>query len=490
MPDTEVRITKPTQRSTEGVTWRKNKPLEKGLATEAVVPSSPTIADEYDVIVIGAGFSGLVADRDLRSTASTLLVEARDRIGGRTWVAKVDGEDVELGGRFVHWHQPHLYNETIRYGKRKYIKSLPHPTGPPDYHFTTNNHTTTIDPLTTASKLEKFYKDFVSVNDTTPEAFLHPPPPLRETRRHQMDVSPQDRPLFEAALQMFGLDRPEETGFLNVARYIASSDSGTKLLEKGGTYSLGGGGTTALARSILAEFTGGVLFRSPVVGISQDGADGRVRVTTRDGRTVLARYVVNTMPLNVLSTITFSPPLSGFEREVVERGHVGRGGKVILALEDGNVPRPFFASAATSAITSSSGCDFVASFHKAISPTDGSVIRAVGFLALSTESPDLTTEASSEKILRSYEALVPEAKVEEYSVHDWRSDPFARGTWACLPAGFGDGKYWDELRRGHGNVVMASGDWAVGWRGFIDGAVEQGVIAAQRVKGLLRGVKV
>ncbi|KAK1625193.1 hypothetical protein BDP81DRAFT_409500 [Colletotrichum phormii] len=433
---------KPTQRSSEGITWRKNKPLEKGLATEAVVTSSPNIADEYDVIVIGARFAGLVAARDLSSTASTLLVEARDRIGGRTWVARD-------------------------------IISLPSPTGPADYHFTTNNQTTTLNPPTTAQKLDKFYKDFISVNDTTPEAFLHPPfgnlgdasfiaayDHLTAAQRlDQMDVSPQDRPLFEAALQMFGLARPEETGFLNVARYIASNDSGTKLLEKGGTYSLGGGGTTALARSILADFTGDVLFRSPVVGISQDGDDGRVRVTMRDGRTASARYVVNTMPLNVLSTITFSPPLSGFGREVVERGHGGRGVKVILALEDGSVPRPFFASAATSATTSSSGCDFVASFPKAVSPTDGSISRTVGFLT------DLTTEASSGKILRS-------------------------GTWACFSAGFEDGKYWDELRRGHGKGVMASGDWAVGWWGFIDGAVEQGVIAAQRVKGLLRDVKV
>ncbi|KAL2875028.1 hypothetical protein SGCOL_009731 [Colletotrichum sp. CLE4] len=257
---------------------------------------------------------------------------------------------------------------------------------------------------------------------------------------------------------MFGLARPEGTGFLNVVRYIASNDAGIKLLEKGGTYSLGGGGTTALARSKFADFTGDVHFRSPVAGISQDGADGLVRVTTRDGRTVSARYVVNTMPLNVLSTITFSPPLSGFGREVVDRGHVGRGGKVILALEDGSVSRPFFASAASSATSSSSGCDFLASFPNAISLTDGSISHAVGFLALSTENPDLTTAASSEKILRSYETLVPGAKVEKYSIHDWRSDTFARGTWACLPAGVEDGKYWDELRRGHGNVVMASGD--------------------------------
>ncbi len=39
-------------------------------------------------------------------------------------------------------------------------------------------------------------------------------------------------------------------------------------------------------------------------------------------------------------------------------------------------------------------------------------------------------------------------------------------------------KYQDELQRRHGNVFFASADWANGWRGAIDGALEQGTMAA------------
>ena len=40
----------------------------------------------YDVIVIGAGFAGVTAARDLASAGrSVLVLEARDRLGGRTW---------------------------------------------------------------------------------------------------------------------------------------------------------------------------------------------------------------------------------------------------------------------------------------------------------------------------------------------------------------------------------------------------------------------
>jgi monoamine oxidase len=43
-------------------------------------------------------------------------------------------------------------------------------------------------------------------------------------------------------------------------------------------------------------------------------------------------------------------------------------------------------------------------------------------------------------------------------------------------------KYLDDLRARHGNVFFASSDWAVGWRSFIDGAIEEGTRAALDVR--------
>ena len=45
-----------------------------------------------------------------------LLLEARDRIGGRTWHANIDGFNYEMGGTWVHWHMPHVYREISFYG--------------------------------------------------------------------------------------------------------------------------------------------------------------------------------------------------------------------------------------------------------------------------------------------------------------------------------------------------------------------------------------
>ena len=43
-------------------------------------------------------------------------------------------------------------------------------------------------------------------------------------------------------------------------------------------------------------------------------------------------------------------------------------------------------------------------------------------------------------------------------------------------------KYLDDLRLREGNIFFASSDWAVGWRSFIDGAIEEGTRAALAVK--------
>ena len=50
------------------------------------------------------------------AAARSLLLEARDRLGGRTWSADWDGRRVEYGGAWVHWHQPHTFSELTRAG--------------------------------------------------------------------------------------------------------------------------------------------------------------------------------------------------------------------------------------------------------------------------------------------------------------------------------------------------------------------------------------
>jgi monoamine oxidase len=73
--------------------------------------------EEFDVAVIGAGMAGITAARDLsKKGLSVVVLEARDRIGGRTYLEKGLGDEIELGGAYVHWTQPHVWHELQKHG--------------------------------------------------------------------------------------------------------------------------------------------------------------------------------------------------------------------------------------------------------------------------------------------------------------------------------------------------------------------------------------
>lgn len=66
----------------------------------------------YDVIVIGAGISGIGASSILsKAKCDHIILESRDRIGGRIYSKKLDGATIDIGASFVH--NP-LHNNLIK----------------------------------------------------------------------------------------------------------------------------------------------------------------------------------------------------------------------------------------------------------------------------------------------------------------------------------------------------------------------------------------
>lgn len=56
-----------------------------------------------EVVVVGAGAAGIAAARELRNRGvDCLVVEARDRIGGRAWTASIHGQTLDLGCEWLH----------------------------------------------------------------------------------------------------------------------------------------------------------------------------------------------------------------------------------------------------------------------------------------------------------------------------------------------------------------------------------------------------
>jgi monoamine oxidase len=69
----------------------------------ARISASQPLPSQVDVVVIGAGAAGIAAARRLlRPGLSILVLEARDRIGGRAWTVRAEGEGLDMGCGWLH----------------------------------------------------------------------------------------------------------------------------------------------------------------------------------------------------------------------------------------------------------------------------------------------------------------------------------------------------------------------------------------------------
>ncbi len=76
-----------------------------------------TTESSPDVVIVGGGFAGVTAARELRMRGrSAVLVERRDRLDGRTYTADHDVHAMDLGGTWVHPLQPRVWAEIDHYG--------------------------------------------------------------------------------------------------------------------------------------------------------------------------------------------------------------------------------------------------------------------------------------------------------------------------------------------------------------------------------------
>lgn len=301
--------------SQEGYLWTPQG-AHVGLPTASVVSSSASTRDSYDAIIIGSGFAGLIAARDLcqHARANVLLIEARDRIGGRTWTADVDGEQLEMGGTWVHWNQPHLYSELHRYNLHRNLKTSSGTAGAQvQYYKAAGSPIQNLSVKEAAEMCERVASEFFQIDGLDSRTLMpYPHDPFREPapwrkfdhlsirdRLDQLEDIPQiEKDIFETMTSSFGSAPAEETAFCEALRWYAlGGHNMSQVFELAGVYKLDNGGMTSLAKSILADFSGDVLMSSPITEVSQD-ANGAI-VKTKQGRKFQAKVVITTIPLYV-----------------------------------------------------------------------------------------------------------------------------------------------------------------------------------------------
>lgn len=456
----------------------------------------PRTRRRHDVVVIGAGLSGLVAAREIaRAGHSVAVVEARDRVGGRMLDRSIaGGEVVDLGAEFIGPTQNHiraLVDElgiatfpSYNAGKNVYLaggrRTLYADTGatgtaPPDVGLL-------ADLLLAIAKLNSLSLK-VPVDapwDAAGAAQLDSESLETWLRRNSTGAERFMDVARAAARPIFGAE-PRELSLLFVLFFIAASgDERTSGTFERNFNTRGGaqqdridGGTQQIAARLAEGLGRRVIRRSPVRRI----ATGRGHVDVISDRYVnRARQVIVALPPVLAGRIQYEPALPSLRDGLTARMPQGRLIKIQAIYE-----RPFWRGDGLngSSIADVGPCNVT--FDS--SPRSGSPGALLGFVggdearAFERLPEGERRRAALGSPARAFgsRALDPIAYFET----DWSAEPYTRG----CPVGIAPPgvltTYGRALREPVGRLHWAGTESAGYWNGYMDGAVSAGERAAR-----------
>lgn len=428
----------------------------------------------YDVIVVGAGFAGLVAAREMsRAGLDVLVLEGRDRIGGRTWLAERMGLELELGGTWVHWTQPHVWAEMCRYGIGLAPSPVPEAAawwdgekavqGAPEHFLDLLDAGNT--PLV-ADAMVVFPQPFSPRTSALIQELDHE---RLVDRIRSLDLTREQASLLEAFWTLNFNGNLDDAAFTQALRWVSLTNGDWMLnFEACATYKIAGG-TGALASAIAADSGATYAFGVDVATV-ESSKDG-VTIGAADGRRYIADRALMTVPLHAQRRIEYTPELPAAKRKGFEKGQAGLGIKIWFTVE-GEHP----------AFVAMGSAEWPLTFFQSEYVRDGKTyVIAFGPDAAAIDSSDLPAIQAQLSRLR------PDLRVVESAGHDWVGDPYSQETWPMHLTGYLT-ESLGALREQHGSVYFAGSDLADGWGGFIDGAVESGLTASRAVISASRSV--
>lgn len=460
------------------------------VSLAAAQPAAARTTKSVDVVVVGAGFAGLTAARRLRAAGhSVVVLEADDRVGGRTKAGRIAGEVVDLGGQWVGPTQTRLLALAKELGVAVYPqyatgKNLIDVAG---HRASYEGETPEFAPAAMAEfgevigKIESMAAkvpaarpwqaaDAETLDAQTVESWLN-------LNARQPAVRTMIRLLTRA---VFSAETSQVSLLYFLAYASAAGNFSALISTRGGAQdALFEGGVWQLAARMAADLGSAVILDAQVLSIAQD--DAGVTVTTPKGEW-RGRYAVVTAPPALASRIQYSPALPALRDGLTQRMPLGCVVKVHVAYA-----RPFWREQGLTGLVVSDRTEFGPWFdHSSTRRPTGAL---VGFFdgAPAQRWADRPAAERRAQVLKDIALYFGDAALApvDYLEEVWTRAPLNRGGYVSVPGPGVLTAFGPALLAPVGRIHWAGTETAEAWVGYIDGAIRSGERAAQNLASRL-----